>query len=98
MRAILDRVDEGNSSFTQINIWMQNVDRSLLDISYRVTNVENSFAKTAPTIDEFIKIKQKITGAGIAGKWLWTGFGMVLGVLISMRDLVFHWFVKGNGS
>ena len=96
MKMILDRLDEGQDSFIKTSDWMNNVDRQLGDITFRMINVEQSLASTRPTIDEFIKIKHKITGAGLAGKWLWTGFGVLLGVAISARDLLFRFFVSNN--
>lgn len=96
IRMILDRLDEGQSSFMKTTDWMNSVDRRLGDITFRMTNVEQSLASARPTIDEFIKIKHKITGAGIAGKWLWTGFGVLLGIAISARDLLFKLFMGNN--
>ena len=96
MKMILDRLDEGQNSFAKTSDWMNSVDRRLGDITFRMTNVEHSLASARPTIDEFIKIKHKITGAGLAGKWLWAGLGVLLGVVISARDLLFRFFVGNN--
>lgn len=97
MKMILDRLDEEKESQTKTSSWMQRVDSQLGEINYRVTNVEESLAMARPTIDEFIKIKHKITGAGVAGKWLWAGLGVLLGLVISAKDFLFRFFV-GNST
>lgn len=73
---------------------LEKLGRSLLTIEGRVVNVENSLAKASPTIDEFIVIKHKVIGAGILGKWLWAGGGVLLGFIFSMREHIITWLSK----
>ena len=65
---------------------------SINDIGNRLKNVEDSLAKSEPTIEEFITIKHKVTGAGIFGKWVWAGAGAIIGVLAAARREIFAWF------
>ena len=46
---------------------------SLQKMEGRLKNVEDSFAKSEPTIEEFITIKHKVAGAGVFGKWAGAG-------------------------
>jgi len=62
----------------------------------RVANVEQSLAAAKPTIDEFISVKNKVIGAGAIGKWLWVACGVLIGVIASSREAVFHYFSKGT--
>lgn len=62
----------------------------------RVANVEQSLAAAKPTIDEFISVKNKVIGAGVAGKWLWAICGALIGVIAASREAVFHYFSKGT--
>ena len=65
---------------------------SINDIGNRLKNVEDSLAKNEPTIEEFITIKHKVVGAGIFGKWVWAGAGVIIGVLAAARREIFAWF------
>ena len=58
----------------------------------RLKSVEDSLAKSEPTIEEFITIKHKVVGAGIFGKWVWAGAGAIIGVLADARREIFSWF------
>lgn len=99
MKMLLDRMEENHESHVRTRAWMGQVDRTLHDIGSRVGNVETSLAKSAPTIEEFMAIKHKVIGAGIAGRWLWLGLGAILGLLISAREYIFRFFAgSGSGS
>lgn len=65
---------------------------SINNMDNRLKNVENSLAKSEPTIEEFITIKHKVAGAGIFGKWVWAGAGAIIGVLAAARREIFAWF------
>ena len=45
--------------------------QSITKLDGRMGQVEQSLTQQAPTIEEFITIKHKVVGAGIAGKWVW---------------------------
>ena len=65
---------------------------SINNMDNRLKNVENSLAKSEPTIEEFITIKHKVVGAGIFGKWVWAAAGAIIGVLAAARREIFAWF------
>lgn len=52
----------------------------------RLASVESSLASAKPTIEEFITIKHKVVGAGMAGKWLWAVAGFGLGAAVWLRE------------
>ena len=60
----------------------------------RLQQVEQSLARSAPTIEEFITIKHKVVGAGIAGKWIWLAGGAILTLLITFRAELFKWLSR----
>lgn len=94
LKVVLDRMEENHESHVKTRAWMSQVDRQLTDISGRVANVESSLAKTAPTIEEFMEIKNKVIGAGIAGRWLWVGLGTLLGLIISAKEHLIRFFTN----
>lgn len=96
MRMMLERMDENHLSNENTRRWMVTVDQTLQTISSRVTNVEASLAKSAPTIEEFLIIKHKILGAGFMGRWLWVTFGTLLGLVISAREHIIRIFAGGQ--
>ena len=60
-------------------------------VDERLKNVEASISKSAPTIEEFITIKHKVVGAGIAGKWLWAAGGFILSAAVFMSERFQSW-------
>lgn len=59
-----------------------------------VTEVKSKLAGQAPTIEEFITIKQKVVGAGKMGKVIWVIGAFMIGVVYSSREAVIGWLVK----
>ena len=57
-----------------------------------LARLEDSLAKSEPTIEEFITIKHKVAGTGIFGKWVRAGAGAIIGVLAAARRERFAWF------
>ena len=56
------------------------------DMSTRMAAVEKQLASNEPTIQEFITIKHRVQGAGLAGKWLWAAGGAILAVAAASRE------------
>ncbi|MNF31591.1 hypothetical protein D3C87_1866310 [compost metagenome] len=73
---------------------LEQLNQSVTVLSGRVENVENSLAKTAPTIDEFLVIKHKVVGAGIMGKWLWAAGGGLISLAFASRETILGWLSK----
>lgn len=70
--------------------------RSMLrDTNAKVDNIEKSVAKSAPTIEEFITIKHKVVGAGIAGRWVWAAAGIIIGMMAATKSWIFAWLSSG---
>lgn len=67
---------------------------SVRQMEGRLKSVEDSLAKSEPTIEEFITIKHKVVGAGIFGKWIWAGAGAIIGILAAARREIFAWFAS----
>lgn len=67
---------------------------SVQQMEGRLKSVEDSLAKSEPTIEEFITIKHKVVGAGIFGKWIWAGAGAIIGILAAARREIFAWFAS----
>ena len=52
----------------------------------RLQKLEDQFAKSEPTIQEFITIKHQVKGAGALGRWAWAfGVGLIA-MLYSSRS------------
>lgn len=72
---------------------IEKVNLNMVDISSRLKIVEDSMTKNAPTIEEFITIKHKVVGAGMAGKWLWAIGGILLGLVAAIKTNIVD-FIK----
>lgn len=73
---------------------MNEISRSLSSLDNRVGVVEKGFADSAPTIEEFITIKHKVVGAGIAGKWMWAAAGVIISMIFTFRREIIAWLSK----
>ena len=60
----------------------------------RTKALEDGFAKNAPTIEEFVKIKQQVIGAGRAGRIIWTVGALIIGAVYSIREHILTWLTK----
>lgn len=94
LKTIFELLERSNRDQNAIKEWMNQTNLALNKIDSRVKGVEDSLAKASPTIEEFITIKHKVVGAGIMGKWIWGGAGMLLGVLGTMRESIIMWVSK----
>lgn len=70
---------------------LEAIGQSITTIDNRLKSVESSLAKSAPTIEEFITIKHKVVGAGIAGKWLWAAGGFILSAAVFLSERFQSW-------
>lgn len=63
LKSILIELESAKLGRKQQYEKQEEVGHSLISIESRLVNVENSLAKASPTIDEFIIIKHKVSGA-----------------------------------
>lgn len=73
---------------------LEELNRNLLTLDNRVGAVEKSLAAAAPTIDEFVNIKLKVQGAGIAGKYAWAIGASIITFLFTIRESIIAWMTK----
>lgn len=65
--------------------------QQLFAFNARLEAMDARLSAASPTIDEFIRFRQRIQGAGILGKWLWISVGALIGLLASARQTIFSW-------
>ncbi|ATW58127.1 hypothetical protein CNR35_00031 [Pseudomonas phage inbricus] len=65
--------------------------QSITKLDGRMGQVEQSLTQQAPTIEEFITIKHKVVGAGIAGKWVWAIAGGLITFLWTAKKEIAAW-------
>ncbi len=94
LRVIIEGLQQDRDSRKNQYEKMELLNVTLTEFSNRLSTLESNFARSAPTIEEFITIKHKVVGAGIAGKWLWIAIGGILGILFSLRMEIIRWLSK----
>jgi hypothetical protein len=94
LKTIMNRLEEAREEQESQREWRGIVNLQLTAIGSRVENVESSLAKASPTIDEFITIKHKVVGAGLMGKWVWGGLGILIGFIYSARESILSMVTK----
>lgn len=87
----LERAEVGRKQQYEVN---ESIKASMVKIGDRLEGVEKSLAVQAPTIQEFITIKQKVVGAGLLGRWLWLGLGGLLTLIYNSREAIIGWLTK----
>lgn len=87
----LERAEAGRKQQYEVN---ESIKASMVKIGDRLEGVEKSLAVQAPTIQEFITIKQKVVGAGMLGRWLWLGLGGLLTLIYNSREAIIGWLTK----
>ena len=83
-----DREDrkERDKQITKIVVTTDNLDR-------RLEIVEKQLASSAPTIEEFMLIKQRAIGAGLLGKYAWLLAGVTITALYACREAIKNFFL-----
>lgn len=94
MKMIVASLEQDRSSRKEQYENAEQTRLTLQDISSRLGAVEKGLADNAPTIEEFITIKHKVAGAGVAGRWAWVAVAAVISVLFTMRKEIFQWLAK----
>lgn len=96
VEVLLGRLDE---RISEIQRRMRDDDKKDREFQEWKTKIETSISLMAkslsdsePTIQEFITIKHQVAGAGKLGKYLWTGLGLILGFIISVKTELFRFF------
>lgn len=87
----LERAEAGRKQQYEVN---ESIQSSMSKIYNRLEGVEKSLAVQAPTIQEFITVKQKVVGAGLLGRWLWVAVGGLLTFVYSSRETIIGWLTK----
>lgn len=93
-KMILLRAESSQQESKELREQLKQVCDSLHGIDARLERLENSFATTKPTIDEFRGIKAKVLGAGILGRWVWVALTAILGFLFTIREHVIAFVSK----
>ncbi|WWC82040.1 phage tail length tape-measure protein T [Burkholderia phage vB_BpP_HN05] len=70
---------------------LEEMSQTVTQMDNRVQVVEGSLKQQAPTIEEFITIKHKVVGAGLAGKWTWAILGGIISFLFTIRGEIIQW-------
>lgn len=84
-----DRRDRKNRD-GQINKIETNTD----NLDRRLEVVEHQLAVNAPTINEFMIVKQRVIGAGKLGKWAWMLGGATITAIYTSREAIRSWFLQ----
>lgn len=94
LRRLLDETELARDSRKQQYEKLESIQQSVALLETRVKGVEDGLNRASPTIDEFLVIKHKVTGAGLLGKWVWAFGGGLLSTLAFSREAIFTWFAK----
>lgn len=92
LKTIFEMLERERDNKTAIYDELKSLGKGMTSIEGRVENVEGKLTQQAPTIEEFITIKHKVVGAGIAGKWTWAIAGGLISFLWSAKKEIAAWF------
>lgn len=95
IKTILNQMESDRERRDNTDRKLDEYNRLLVTINSRLEKVEGSIAEAAPNIKEFMDFKQKLSGAGILGRWLWLAAGTLIGFLYSMRTEIAAWLTRG---
>ena len=88
MNQVRETLDQIRIASNKADTRDEKMDDLLQRFDRRLENVEKQLASSAPTIEEFITIKHKVQGAGILGRWIWAGGGILVGIIFSFREQI----------
>ena len=94
IRALREDMVMARDSRKQQYEMIEKVNHVLVQMEARFANIEDKLASNAPTIQEFMDIKLKVQGAGIAGKWAWAIGASIITFMFSIRETIITWMAK----
>lgn len=94
MKHILQQLEKAEVGRKHQYEFNESINAGMQRIDTRLEGVEKSLATQAPTIQEFITIKQQVLGAGMLGRWVWIGLGTVIAFLFNSRTAIIEWLSK----
>ena len=94
LAVVLQELGQARDGRKQQYEMIERINNMLIQLESRVAGVEQSLASNAPTIQEFVDIKMKVQGAGIAGKWIWAIVASLVTFLFSIRETLITWMAK----
>lgn len=94
LTTVLRELEQARDGRKQQYEMIEKIGIMMTQLESRVAGVEKSLASNAPTIQEFVDIKMKVQGAGIAGKWAWAIGASIVTFLFSIRETLITWMAK----
>lgn len=91
---ILAALNDAKAGRQRVYERLEEVNFTVSSLDSRTRHLEDGFAKNAPTIEEFVKIKQRVAGAGVAGKVIWAAGALILGAAYTIREHILAWLTK----
>lgn len=85
-KMILTRIESNQKETKESREQLAAAFESLRRIDARMERLEESFATSEPTLNEYRLTKQKLLGAGIFGKWIWVALTGTVGLLYTFRE------------
>lgn len=94
LKNVLKGMEKAETSRKEQYRQIDGIGHEVQEILNRLGAVEKQLSVNAPTIAEFIEIKHKVQGAGIAGRWLWVIGGFLIGFAASSKEYIQSWIFK----
>lgn len=94
MKMVREAMDLARDSRKQQYEMLENVNRILQQMDSRLSSVEQAMAAATPTLNEFVDVKLKIQGAGIAGKYIWAFGASIITFLFTVREQIIAWMAR----
>lgn len=88
VKTLVDKVNKNQDAVANVNSWMASVDNTLSSMNYRFSSVEQNVTRSVEAINEFNSIKNKVIGASLAGKWVWTALGVGFTLLYAFHGSI----------
>lgn len=92
--AILEELRDAKTSRKNQYEAIEEIRDNIARIDIRQTEMETKLLGYAPTIEEFISIKQKVIGAGKLGQYLWLIGAALITAAYKFRVEMMSWFGK----
>ena len=67
---------------------------TLVNMGHRLEAVETTLKEQAPAVKEFLTIKGRVIGAGMAGKGVWMAATAAIGVIFHYREAIGVWLQR----
>lgn len=94
LKAVITTLSEDREDRKKTDKSLTDISKTVTNLDRRLENVEHQLLQNEPTIQDFIRIKHQVQGAGKLGRLVWFVGGALIAGLFTSRETIKSFFFE----